>query len=63
MNTQQREGGVEKAPCYGTVAAAEAGAEWLTCHTIATTGVGAKVSPAITSSNYSSMVAILGLDG
>ena len=57
------EGGAEKAPCCGTVAAAGAGAERLTCRTIVTAGAGANVSPVVTSSNCSSMTAVLGLDG
>ena len=36
VNTQQGKGGVEKAPCCGTVAVVEAGAERLTCRTVAT---------------------------
>ena len=36
MNTQQGEGGAEKAPCCDTVAAAGAGAERLTYSTVAT---------------------------
>ena len=55
------EGGTEKGPCCGTVATTEAGAEWLTCLIVAT--AGARVSPAVTSSHCSSMVAVLGLDG
>ena len=55
--------GAERAPCHCTVAAAGAGAERLSCRTIATAGADVKVSPAITSNNYSSKTAILGLDG
>ena len=57
------EGGAEKAPCCGTVAAAVAGAEWLSCHTVVTAEADARVSPAVSSSHYSSMTAALGLDG
>ena len=57
------EGGVEKAPCCGTVAAAGADAERLTCRTVATVGADARVSSAVISSHYSSMTAVLELDG
>ena len=63
MNAQQGKAAPKRAPYCGTVAAVEVGAERLTCRTIATAGAGAKVSPAVTSSNYSSMTAILELDG
>jgi len=52
-----------KAPCCGTVATAEADAERLTCRTVATAGTCAEVRPAVLSSHYSSMTAVLGLDG
>ena len=54
-----REGGAKNALWYGTVAAAGAGAERLTCRTVATVGAGARVSPAVSSSHYSSMAAVL----
>ena len=57
------EGGAEKAPCCGTVAAAGAGAEWLTCHTVTTAGAGARVSSTVLSSHCNNRTAILGLDG
>ena len=57
------EDGVQKASYCGTVAAAGAGAERLTCRTVATEGAYVKISPAVTSSNYSSMAAVLRLDG
>ena len=58
VNTQQR-----KVPCCGTVTAAGADAERLTCRTVATAGTGAEVSPAMLSNHCSSMAAVLGLDG
>ena len=56
------EGDTEKTPCCGTVAAIEAGAERLTCRTVATAGIGAQVSHAVLSSHCSSMTVVLGLD-
>ena len=58
-----REDDAEKAPCCGTVAAAEAGAERLTCWYVATAGIGTEVSPAVLSSHCSIMTAVLELDG
>ena len=57
-----RKDDTEKAPCYGIVAAAEAGAERINYRTVATAGTGAEVSPAVLSSHCSSMTAVLGLD-
>ena len=54
---------VEKAPCCSTVAAVMAGAEQLSYHNVVTAGADARVSPAVLSSNCSSMAAALGLDG
>ena len=50
-------GGIERAPCCCIVAAAGAGAERPPQRTVATTGAGVKVSPAVTSSHCSDMVA------
>ena len=58
-----REDGAEKAPCCGTVAAAEAGVERLTCRSVARAETGAEVSPTVLSSHCYSMTAVLGLDG
>jgi len=58
-----REGGVEKAPCCDTVAVVGAGAERLTCSTVATSRGRRRVSPAVLSSHCCSMAAVLGLDG
>ena len=63
MNAQQVKAALKRAPCCCTIAAVGVDAERLTYRTVATAGAGAKVSPAITSSNCSSMFAVLGLDG
>ena len=57
------EGGADFAPCCDTVAAAGAGAARLTCSTVATCRGRRRVSPAVLSSHYYSMTAVLGLDG
>ena len=57
------EDGAEKAPYCDTVAAAGAGAERLTCSTVATCRSRRMVSPAVLSSHCCSMTAVLGLDG
>ena len=56
VNARQGQAAPKRAPCYCTVAAAEAGAEWFTCRTVATAGAGVKVNPAVTSDHYSSMI-------
>ena len=50
-------GGAEKGSLLLHCATAGAGAEWLSCHTVATAGASAEVSPAVTSSHCSSMSA------
>ena len=57
------EDSTEKAPYCGIVATAGAGAERLPCRTVATVGAGTKVSPAVSSSHYSSITAVLRQDG
>ena len=63
MNTQQGKDGVENVLCCDIVAAAGAGAEWLTCSTVATCRDRRRVSPAVLSSYCCSMCVVLGLDG
>ena len=57
------EGGADFAPCCDTVAAAGVDAARLICSTLATCRGRRRVSPALLSSYYCSMCAILGLDG
>ena len=62
VNTQQWKATPKKALCCGTVAAARADAERLTCLTVALAGTGAEVSYAVLSSHCCSRTAVLGLD-
>ena len=51
------EGGAEKGSLLLHCNSAGAGAEWLSCRTVATAGTDAIVSPTVTSSHCSSMTA------
>ena len=61
VNTAE-EGGADFAPCCDTVAAAGAGAAWLTYSTVGTCSGRRRVSPVCLSSYCYSMCAVLGLD-